>query len=127
MKRSDWDIDFSRGQWGESVLQDVILTTEVKTDYGWIKTGNLYIETECYYLTHDEFRPSGLSISKASYYSFVLPKKDEQPLVISVPTDLLKEVVKTKGRKIACTWSDNPSKGYLIKVSDLMFAYMGKI
>lgn len=124
MNLSDWDLDFSRGQFGESILSDIVYTAEVKTDYGWKKTGNLFIETECYYKKFNEYRPSGLSVSKANYYAFVLPKDGEQPVVLSIPTDLLKEVVKNKGRKIACVITENPSKGYLIKITDILQAYL---
>tara|TARA_R110000796_G_scaffold114619_1_gene226304 strand:- start:838 stop:1236 length:399 start_codon:yes stop_codon:yes gene_type:complete len=122
---SDWDIDFRRGKVGENLLEDIVETSEVKTDYRWQETGNVYIEFECWYNASQTWKDSGISVSKAKYYTLVLPIGDNEPLVVSVPTQLLKEVVQEKGRYIECVISQNPSKGHLIRVSDIMEIYLG--
>ena len=123
--KSDWDIDFSRGLKGENLLADIVETSEVKTDYRWQDTKNIYIEYECWYNGPQEWKKSGISVTKAKYWSLVLPIKEQQPIVLSIPTELLKRVIECNGRKIECVISDNPSKGYLVKVSDIMNIYSG--
>ena len=124
MALSDWDLDYRAGSLGENITDEIVKgivegTVEVKTDRRWKETGNLYIETECFYRRSNSWQPSGLSVSKASHYAFVL-----EGLVLTVPTSLLKDVVEQKGREIKCNIQPNPSKGYLIKVSDLVTAVL---
>ena len=51
MKDSNWDLDLRAGLSGESKVADLLSldTVEVKTDRRWWETGNVYIETECWY------------------------------------------------------------------------------
>ena len=120
---SDWDRDYSAGKRGEEHLDRVLTTHEVKTDYKWQETTNLFIEYECWYNNEQAWKPSGISVSKAEYYSFVVPFKNKKPMLISIPMEDLKEAVKKKGIERENVNSDNPSRGYLIKISDLIHAY----
>jgi hypothetical protein len=119
MKDSNWDLDLRAGEAGESYLADLLHadTIEVKTDRRWKDTGNLYIETTCWSHNNDEWYASGLSATKASYWAFVL-----EGGILLVPTETLKKVVTVRGRAINCNIQPNPSKGYLIKVEDIMDA-----
>lgn len=123
---SDWDVDFRDGENGENLLKEVIETSEVKTDFRWKDTLNLYIEQNCFYRKFNEYRPSGISVTKANYWSFVLTNGDEQPIIVSVPTKLLKEVVDLYGKDIACVNTENPSKAKLIKVGHIIKHYLTK-
>ena len=111
MKDSNWDLDLRDGQAGESMVADLLSldTVEVKTDRRWWETGNVYIETECWYQSSQSWEPSGLRVSKATHWSFVL-----EDTVLIVPTARLKEVVWQAGRPITCNIPPNPSRGYLI-------------
>ena len=115
---SDFDLDFSYGKEGENLVEALLgggKTVEVKRDRKWHNTGNLYIETECWYLKSNSWEPSGLSVSKADYWAFVIERG-----VILVPLDILKSVVKAWGREITCEIPPNRSKGYLIMAHDLL-------
>jgi len=50
--KSDWDIDLRYGQDGEEYVRRLLTmeTVEVKRDRRWKETGNIYIETSCYYV-----------------------------------------------------------------------------
>jgi hypothetical protein len=63
-------------------------TVEVKRDRKWYKTNNLYIETSCYFKKTEAWADSGLSVTEASYWAFVL-----QVSVILVPTPVLRYAV----------------------------------
>lgn len=119
-KLSDWDIQYKKGQIGENLLKSIMETIEVKTDYKWKDTKNIYVETSCFYKKTKKFEPSGLSVSKAKYYSFVLPNNNNEMLVISVPKNVLERAINKYGKKIECNWSENMSKGYLIKLSHII-------
>ena len=114
---SDFDLDLKFGVEGENTVSKIlsIETVEVKRDARWKETGNLYIETECWYNSFQAWRPSGLSVSKATHYAFVL-----EGMVVIVPTSDLVQITNTKGRPIECKIEPNPSKGYLIKLSDIV-------
>lgn len=111
MKDSNWDLDLRAGEAGESKVADLLSldTVEVKTDRRWWETGNVYIETECWYQSSQSWEPSGLRVTKATHWAFVL-----EDTVLIVPTAQLKEVVWQVGRPITCNIPPNPSRGYLI-------------
>ena len=117
MKNSSWDLDFRDGELGESKVADLLHldTVEVKTDRRWVETGNLYIETECYYVNEDAWKPSGIRVSEATHWGFVL-----EDSVLIVPLHRLKEIIWESGRPITCNIPPNPSRGYLITPAQLM-------
>lgn len=118
MALSDFDLDLSVGQAGESLVKELLTngkTVEVKRDMRWKETGNVYIETICWSHNKSEWYPSGLSSSKAAYWAFVLETN-----VFLVPTETLKQAVASKGRAITCNIQPNPSKGYLIRIEDII-------
>jgi hypothetical protein len=119
MKNSDFDIDLRFGQKGEvlvnSLLTAPIETVEAKTDRRWKETGNLYIEVYCWSFNTESWYPSGLSITKASHWSFVL-----EGTVLTVPTLVLKDACVKFGRQINCEIPPNQTRGYLVTVDNLM-------
>lgn len=118
MALSDFDLDLSVGHEGEALVKELLTngqTVEVKRDLRWKETGNVYIETVCWSHNNSEWYPSGLSTTKAAYWAFVLEAN-----VFIVPTETLKQVVTTRGRAINCNIQPNPSKGYLIKIEDII-------
>ncbi len=117
MKDSNWDLDLRAGLTGESKVADLLSldTVEVKTDRRWRETGNLYIETECYYVKSNSWEASGMAISKATHWAFVL-----EDSVVIIPLFRLKEAIYELGRSITCNIPPNPSRGYLINVGSLI-------
>jgi hypothetical protein len=117
MKNSDWDLDFRHGVDGENAVANLlsIETVEVKNDRRWSETGNVYIETDCYYVKSQAWEPSGISISKATHWAFVL---DE--VVVILPLERLKKIVERFGRPITCNIPPNYSRGFLVRVVELM-------
>ena len=119
-----WDLDLSVGEWGENllakILQDAGGHIEVKTDLQWQRTGNIFVETECFYVNENKVKPSALNTSEAEYYAFILPWPNRLPLIKIIPTELLKLVVKAKGKLIPANQDGrNPTEGYLIKLQDI--------
>lgn len=116
-KNSNWDLDYRDGLAGESKVRDLLSleTVEVKTDRRWKETGNIYIETECYYVNDDEVQWSGLSVTKATHWAFVLEES-----VLIVPTDKLKAMVYEFGSYITCDIEPNTSRGYLLKPTHML-------
>lgn len=117
MKNSNWDLDLRAGEAGEHKIADLLSadTIEVKTDRRWWETGNVYIETECFYQASQSWQPSGLMVSKATHWAFVL---EDAVLITDLST--LKAAVRENGRAIACNIPPNPSRGFLIKPEDIL-------
>lgn len=117
MKFSDFDIDFRTGLAGEKSVATMLSidTVEVKTDLQWHRTGNLYIETEYYSIKEQDWVHSGISITKATHWAFELGG-----VSLVVPTKDLRDVVWQYGTPIACNIQPNPSRGYLVKVQDII-------
>ena len=119
-KNSSFDLDFGYGRKGEKLVEELLTEgkrIEVKRDRKWNKTGNLYIEVECWFLKTQSWEPSGLMVTEAEYWAFVLEKG-----VLMVPTDHVHHAINNAGREITCDIPPNKSKGYLITVDDLLTA-----
>ncbi len=54
---------------------------EVKRDRRWHETGNLYIEVECWYNSTQSWQASGIAVTEADYWAFVLEES-----VLMIPT-----------------------------------------
>ena len=120
MKRSDFDLDYSYGLQGENLVDQLLnggKTVEVKRDRKWWDTGNIFIEVQCWYNNNNSWEDSGLTVSKADYWAFVLESG-----VIIVPINHVKYAVRVFGKRIECTIEPNNSRGYLIKAKDLITA-----
>jgi hypothetical protein len=118
--KSSFDLDFSYGRKGELLVEELLTDgkkVEVKRDRKWHLTGNVYIETECFFTKNNAWAPSGLSVTEAEYWAFVLKRT-----VVMLPLDVVWYAVKTFGRDITCEIPPNISKGYLVKVVDLIEA-----
>jgi hypothetical protein len=118
MSLSDWDLDLTHGQVGEALVNDLLtggFTVEVKRDRRWTETGNLYIETHCWYNSEETWKESGLLVTKADYWAFVLNET-----VLMLPTKKVVEACLTYGKQAQCKIEPNPSRGYLVKVVDLI-------
>ena len=115
-KFSVFDIDLRAGKEGENLVQDTLVngTIEVKTDLKWKNTGNIYVETECFYQTSGAWEPSGLSVTKADWWAFVL-----NGFFLLIPTNDLKLIVQTEGTPIECRIEPNQSRGYLIRLDHI--------
>lgn len=117
-KNSSFDIDFGYGRQGERLVEELLTegrTVEVKRDRKWWITNNLYIEVECWYNTSQSWEASGIMVTEAAYWAFVL----EQAVFI-IPTHILKKGVMELGRDITCEIPPNKSRGKLITVEDLL-------
>lgn len=115
---SSFDLDFRFGQEGESLVNQLLTeggTVEVKRDRKWWSTNNLYIEVECWYQRTQSWEPSGVMVTKAAYWAFVLERG-----VLMVPTGHVLYAIKKFGREITCEIPPNRSKGYLITVENLL-------
>ena len=120
MTLSDFDLDYSYGLSGETLVDQLLTggkTVEVKRDRKWSNTGNIYIEIQCWFNSSKSWEDSGLAVSKADYWAFVLESG-----VIIVPIEHVKYAVKVFGKRIECTIEPNNSLGYLITAKDLLRA-----
>ena len=120
---SDFDLDFAYGHEGEQLVRELLtggLTVEVKRDRRWIETGNIYIETAFYSRSTHNWIESGVMKTKADRWAFVL-----ENLVIIATIDDVRKAIDKYGRPISNDREPNPSKGFLIKVEDLMAVQRG--
>ncbi len=120
---SSFDLDFRYGYAGEQLVEELLTngkTVEVKRDRRWHETGNLYIEVECWYNSTQSWQASGIAVTEADYWAFVLEES-----VLMIPTINVIRAINQCGREINCEIPPNKSRGFLITVNDLL-AVMGK-
>jgi hypothetical protein len=118
--KSDFDLDFRYGSQGEQLVNDLLTggkTVEVKRDRRWVETGNIYVEYECWYNNSQSWELSGLSVSKASYWAFVL-----EEAVMLVPRFHVDWACRMYGKPITCNIQPNNSRGFLIRPEHLLEA-----
>ena len=117
---SDFDLDFAYGYQGETLVEQLLTngkTVEVKRDRRWKDTNNLFIEVQCWYNKSQSWELSGLFVTKAEYWAFVLESG-----VLIVATIDVHTAINTAGRPITCDIEPNKSRGYLVTVNDLLNA-----
>lgn len=118
MKQSGWDLDYATGLVGERLVDELLTgnkKVEVKRDMRWAETGNVYIEIQCWYNGTQEWKDSGLVVSQAHYWAFVLNET-----ILIIPYEKLVQAVAKYGVRTGCNIEPNPSRGYLVKVVDLI-------
>ena len=114
---SDFDLDFSYGAEGEQLVKELLTngkTVEVKRDRRWIETGNIWIETSMYSIKHNDWVASGIMVTKAKYWAFVLER-----MIVFVTIEDLKEALRQFGRRTENKKEPNPSRGYLLRLEDI--------
>ena len=115
---SSFDLDFRYGYAGEQLVEELLTngkTVEVKRDRRWHETGNLYIEVECWYNSTQSWQASGIAVTEADYWAFVLEES-----VLMIPTINVIQAINQYGREINCEIPPNKSRGFLITVNDLL-------
>jgi len=117
-KRSDFDLDLAAGHAGEKLVEELLTggnTVEVKRDFKWKETGNLYIETACWSSRKECWYDSGLSTTKADYWAFVLGES-----TLLVPASVLVLCVLKYGEERSCDIPPDRSIGYLITPQNIL-------
>lgn len=119
VKNSDFDLDLRFGQQGEvyvnHLLTSPIETVEVKRDRKWSRTGNFYIEVECWSENNKSWYLSGINTTKATHQAFLLHDS-----VLIFPTHRIKETVRLHGAKVECSIPPNFSRGFLITPEQIL-------
>jgi hypothetical protein len=121
---SSFDLDFRYGYAGEQLVEELLTngkTVEVKRDRRWHETGNLYIEVECWYNSTQSWQASGIAVTEADYWAFVLEES-----VLMIPTINVIQAINKYGREINCEIPPNKSRGFLITVNDLLTVMRNK-
>ena len=121
----DFDIDYEYGKQGELFVTSVAQAmkegrVEVKRDGKFAETGNLYVECACY--RRGQWRPSGIRLTDNPPDIWVFVLGDSETALV-IPTERLRAVCKPlwdAGRVAGENDGSHPTKGVLVKVSQLM-------
>lgn len=119
-----FDIDLARGNFGENLLTEILQMSgdqlEIKTDYQWQHTGNLYIEKECYYNNLGRFDGSGITTTTSQWWVSVCVVDGKMPSISINPVSLIRRAIEQNDCPIvSMNEGANPSKGYLVKLSQI--------
>ena len=113
--RPQFDLDLKFGQQKEDEFKkEVEGQLECKVDRLCQKTGNVFIEFE------DAGKPSGISITKSSFYAFCLYKEErnKKQIWVLIPTKILKKLMKKYPiKKGGDNWE---ARGHIVPKEDLL-------
>ena len=116
--KSKFDLDLSFGQVGEQKLADILQNSkiEVKFDRLAQRTGNIAVEFE------SRGKKSGIAITEAQWWAFVIERDNSEPSIILVPTEKLRNIcAAVYGKKGAVSGGDNnTSRLVLIRKEELL-------
>lgn len=122
----DFDIDAAVGKHGELFVANWQQSlsegsVEVKTDQLTWRTGNVYLEHACRY--GGTWRPSGVAVSKAEWFAYVLDHRDSRlpAAVIAAPMSKVRAVheqgLTNSNHLKECIVGSHPTKGIVLPVS----------
>lgn len=125
----DFDIDNRRGVVGERLfgtfLEELARgTIEVKTDYGAWETGNHYVET-AQQGVDGEWRKSGINATQADWWCVAGPV-EVGFVCISVVALRKLCITASQAEQPIRGKRSNPTKGRLVKMSDIVAAVMAQ-
>lgn len=120
MRNDSFDSSYQLGLEAERVVdaffEGPIANIEIKRDMRWLDTGNIFIETHCYYLTSGKYEESGLLITKADNWVFVM---GQAKLVI--PTHVLLTLIKRpESKRVPNNHGLNPTWGNILNVASTL-------
>ena len=113
-----FDIDLSKAQIREKELRDILgkSKVEVKTDSIWKGSKNLAVEFRC------RGKPSGISVSEAEYYAFILDANTYTEGILIIPIEKLLYLARKFYRmgKVKNGGDDNASEMVLIPITEFV-------
>ena len=117
MFNKNYTHDLQFGEMKEKELADILLNQkiEVKTDRKWNETGNIAVE----FMSRG--KKSGISITEAKYWAFILDNDNKIEGIIILPIDRLKQLSReyySQG-KITKGGDDNTSDMVLIPLKEI--------
>ena len=120
MRNYSFDLTYQLGLAAERVVdaffKGSIVNIEVKRDMRWLETGNVFIETHCFYRESGKYEESGILTTKADEYVFVLGRAK-----LSIPTDVVLTLIKRPDSKRRPNKHGlNPSWGNILNVAEAL-------
>lgn len=121
-----WDVDLAHGLEGEALAELALggARLEVKSDRRAQETGNVYVELFQRRAGTERWRPSGLSVTEAHAWAFVL--NTEAGLFVVVRTEALRQLARAiyrgeaPGRKARQMRGTHQTIGVLVKLETLV-------
>jgi hypothetical protein len=119
-RKPDWDVNRLAGEESEEMWREVRThmyshEAEVKRDDEAHKTGHVYVEYECF--RAGEWTRSGISTTRAPVWVIHI-----EPLLIVLPTLVLKDIVEGMGPESIREEKDgsHPTRGMVLLIRDLI-------
>ena len=111
-----FDIDLAYGQVKEKELAKILFEKkiEVKSDKLWKKTGNVAVEVKC------NGKPSGISVSEAEFYAFILDDNNTINGIAILPISKLKEIARKYKKNRVFGGDNNLAEMILIPIDELL-------
>lgn len=120
MRNYSFDLTYQLGLHAERIV-DVFFTgdvvnIEVKRDMRWLDTGNVFIETHCFYRESGKYEESGILVTSATHWVFVMGLAK-----LTIPADVILTLIKRpESKRVHNNNGSNPSWGNLLNVASTL-------
>lgn len=111
-RETRWDFNLVEGELAESELAAILKSLEVKRDFRFRETGNVFVETGARSRSSGVVR-AGVAASRSSHVAFVLGGG----LILIVQRERLLDVARRRGRRVS---GPERSVGYVVSVKVLV-------
>jgi hypothetical protein len=120
MRNYSFDLTYQLGLHAERVVDAFftgdVVNIEVKRDMRWLDTGNVFIETHCYYQESGKYEESGILTTRATDWVFVMGLAK-----LAVPADVILTLIKRpESKRVHNNNGKNPSWGNLLNVASAL-------
>jgi hypothetical protein len=120
MRNYSFDLTYQLGLHAERVVDAFftgdVVNIEVKRDMRWLDTGNVFIETHCYYQESGEYEESGILTTRATDWVFVMGLAK-----LTIPVDVILTLMKRPDSKRRPNKHGlNPSWGNILNVAEAL-------
>jgi len=120
MRNYSFDLTYQLGLGAERVVDAFFkgdkANIEVKRDMRWLDTGNLFIETHCYYQQSGKYEESGILVTTATSWVFVMGQAK-----LAIPPDVILTLIKRPdSKRVPNNNGLNPTWGNLLNVASTL-------
>lgn len=117
--RPEWDINAAFGDVGEHTVRALLDDPTVEVKRKRLHDLAFYVEQQCDFGGRGQYRDSGITISRAEYWAYVI---GESGIVVLLPTRIVRDAItQPSARAVNCAQDPQyPTRGKLVNLAAIL-------